>query len=324
VVSDHLETVKNELLQIPGVQAVSASTSVPGGPTNNLFSMIEIADSSMSPTNINTYRVDYDFIPNYEIKLIAGRNFSRDFPADDTTAFIINEAAVKNLGFASADMAVGKKVDQQGKKGNIIGVVHNFNYKSLHYAVEPLIIHMNRNWYNVLSLKVQSEQIQEVVDKIGDEWKVLTSGLPFNYSFLDQDYDKLYKAEGKLSKVVSVFSGLAIFVACLGLLGLTAFAVERRFKEIGIRKVLGASIRNVVVLISKEFFILIIIAFFIAIPITYYGISIWLENFTNRISIHPMTFVVAGLVTLTIAWVAISYLSIKAATSNPVDAIKDE
>jgi putative ABC transport system permease protein len=288
--------------------------------------MIEIADSSMSPTNINTYRVDYDFIPNYEIKLIAGRNFSRDFPADDTTAFIINEAAVKNLDFASADMAVGKKVDQQGKKGNIIGVVQNFNYKSLHYAVEPLIIHMNRNWYNVLSLKVQSEsgQIQEVVDKIGNEWKVLTSGLPFNYSFLDQDYDKLYKAEDKLSKVVSVFSGLAIFVACLGLLGLTAFAVERRFKEIGIRKVLGASIRNVVVLISKEFFLLIIIAFFIAIPITYYGISIWLENFTNRITIHPMTFVVAGLVTLAIAWVTISYLSIKAATSNPVDAIRDE
>ena len=324
VVSEHLETVKNELQQIPGIQAVSASSTVPGGSTNNLFSFIEIADGAMSPTNINTYRVDHDFIPNYGIQLIAGRNFSRDFPADDTTAFIINETAIKNLGFASAEMAIGKKVDQQGKKGTIIGVVQDFNYKSLHYAIEPLIIHMNGNRYNVLSLKIQSGNIQEVVSKIDDEWKVLTSGLPFDYSFLDQDYDKLYKAETQLSKVVTIFSSLAIFVACLGLLGLTAFAVERRFKEIGIRKVLGASVRNVVVLISKEFFILIVIAFFLAIPITYYGISLWLENFTDRITIHPITFVLAGLVTLFIAWLTVSYLSIKAAMSNPVDALRDE
>jgi putative ABC transport system permease protein len=268
--------------------------------------------------------VDHDFIPNYNIQIIAGRNFSRDFPADDTTAFIINEAAVKNLGFASAEMAIGKKVDQQGKKGSIIGVVQDFNYKSLHYAIEPLIIHMNGNRYNVLSLKIQSGNIQEVVSKVDDEWKMLTSGLPFDYSFLEQDYDQLYKAETQLSKVVTIFSSLAIFVACLGLLGLTAFAVQRRFKEIGIRKVLGASVKNVVVLISKEFFILIVIAFFIAIPITYYGISLWLENFTDRITIQPVTFMIAGLTTLAIAWLTVSYLSIKAAMSNPVNALRDE
>ncbi|MEQ9443658.1 MAG: ABC transporter permease [Cyclobacteriaceae bacterium] len=323
-IREHLDAIKNEMQEVPGVQSVAASSSVPGGGINNLFSLIEIADGSMSPTNINTYRVDYDFIPNYGINVLAGRNFSRDFPADDTTAFIINEAAVKNLGFTSPEAAVGRKVDQQGKKGTIVGVVQDFNYKSLHYAVEPLIIHMNSNWYNVLSIKIQSDDIPEVVSQLDDKWMTLASGLPFNYSFLDQDYDKLYNAETQLSKVVTIFSSLAIFVACLGLLGLTSFSVQRRFKEIGIRKVLGASVRSVVVLIANEFIRLIIIALFIAIPITYYVINLWLENFTNRISINPLTFALAGLGTLIIAWLTVSYLSIKAAQSNPVDSLKNE
>ncbi len=323
-VTEHLDAIKNEIKQIPGVQAIAASTNVPGNGTNNLFSLIEVPDGSMSPTNINDIRVDYDFIPNYGIKILAGRNFSGDFPADDTAAFILNEAAVKNLGFSSPEMAIGKKVDQQGKKGTIIGVTQDFNYKSLHYAIEPLIIHMNGNWYNVLSIKIQSADIPEVVSKLDDKWKTLTSGLPFDYSFLDQDYDQLYKAETRLSKVVTIFSALAIFVACLGLLGLTSFSVQRRFKEIGIRKVLGASIGSVILLISKEFLKLIIVSFLIAIPITYYVINIWLENFTNRIEINPLTFALAGISALAVAWLAISYLSLKAAATNPVNALRNE
>ncbi len=323
-IKKHLESIKNELRNIPGVTAVSAAYSVPGETTTNLFSTLETPEGKMSDTNINTYMVDCDFIPGYDIKVIAGRAFSKDFPADDSTAFIINETAAKHFGWTSPEAAIGGRVLQQRKKGKIIGVVQDFHYKSLHHLVEPLLIHINRNSFQTLSLKIESNDIPAVVANVEKQWKSLAPNLPFVYSFLDQDYERLYKAEKQLSKVVSVFSALAIFVACLGLLGLTSFSVERRLKEISIRKVLGASVKSLVLLLSSEFFKLIIVALFIAIPTTYYVINLWLENFASRIDITPWTFVIAGVLTLIIAWLVIGYLSVKAARSNPVDSLQNE
>jgi len=268
--------------------------------------------------------LDYDFIPNYGISVIAGRTFSRNFPADDTTAFVINEAAVKSFGWTTPETALGRKVNQQGKKGTIVGVVKDFHYRSLHYMIEPLLIHINVNWFQKFSVKIQSDNIPATVAAIGEKWKSLAPDLPFNYSFLDQDYDRLYKSEDQLSRIVSIFSALAIFIACLGLIGLTSFSVERRFKEIGIRKVLGASAGGVVMLVSKEFIKLILISFVIAIPLTYYMLNLWLTNFTDRITIGPVTFVVAGLSVLLISWLVISYLSIRAALANPVESLRTE
>jgi putative ABC transport system permease protein len=321
-VREHLETVKNELRQIKGITSVAASHTVPGESTTNNYAHIEMQDGKMSPTNINTNFVCQDFISAYGIEMVAGRNFSRDFPADDTTAFIVNETAVKDFGWTPQD-ALGKKVDQN-KKGVIIGVMKDFHYRSLHHKVEPLMLNLNKWAYNKLSVKVDSDNIPAVVDELETKWKSLTSGLPFRYSFLDQDYDQLYQADAQLGRVAGLFSALAIFVGCLGLLGLTSFSVERRVKEIGIRKVLGATAGNVVFMISKEFVTLIMISFVVAIPLTYYMITQWLQNFTDRITVGPLSFILAGLSVLLIAWLTVSFLSFRAAATNPSQALRSE
>jgi putative ABC transport system permease protein len=215
-------------------------------------------------------------------------------------------------------------VNQNGKQGYIIGVTKDFHYRSLHHKVEPLILQPNIYAYSKLSLKIQSADLPATIQQIADKWKELSNNLPYRYAFLDQDYDRLYKADAQLGKVASIFSGLAILVGCLGLLGLTSFSVERRVKEIGIRKVLGASIGHVLMIISKEFLILIVISFVISIPVTYYLITKWLQNFTDRIAINALSFVIAGLSVLIFAWITMGYLSFKAAISNPTKALRNE
>ncbi len=322
-VREHLESIKNELARVPGITSITASHTVPGQQVTNWYAQLEMKDGKMSPTNINTNLIDHDFIRAYGIEMLAGRNFDRASKADDTTAFIINETAMKDFGWTTQD-ALGKKVDQGGKKGFIIGVMKDFHYESLHHKVEPLMVNLRPNSFSVLSLKINSSEIPVVVAQVEKEWKALVPTLPFRYSFLDQDYDKLYKADTQLSKVASVFSGLAIFVGCLGLLGLTSFSVERRIKEIGIRKVLGASVGNVIFMISKEFVGLILLSFVVAIPVTYYLITRWLQNFTDRITIGPVTFILAGLSVLALAWLTISFLSFKAAATNPSQTLRTE
>lgn len=322
-VQEHLEPIRNELLKVLGVTSVTASHTVPGQTVTNWYAEIEMQDGKLSPSNINTNLIDHDFIPAYGIEMLTGRNFSRESKADDTTAYIINEAAMKDFGWKPEE-SLGKKVHQGGKNGFIIGVMKDFHYQSLHHKVEPLMVNIRPNNYNVLSLKINTAKIPTIVQQVAKQWKVLAPDVPFSYSFLDQDFNKLYKADEQLAKVASVFSGLAIFVGCLGLLGLTSFSVERRTKEIGIRKVLGASAGNVIFLISKEFVVLILASFVVAIPITYYLITKWLENFTDRISIGPMSFILAGLSVLIIAWFTISYLSLKAAATNPSQTLRTE
>jgi putative ABC transport system permease protein len=322
-VREHYESVKNELKKVNGVAAVSVSSTVPGESTTNLYGEIELQDGKMSPTNINTNFIDHDYLPAFGIEMIAGRNFSRDFPADDTTAFIVNETAMKDFGW-SLESAIGKKVNHNGRRGTIIGVTKDFHYRSLHHHIEPLLFAINHWGFSKVAVRIESGNIPLVVQQIEEKWKAAAPGLPFRYSFLDQDYDKLYKADAQLGKVAGIFSGLAIVVGCLGLLGLTSFSVERRVKEIGIRKVLGASIGNVVFLISKEFMWLIAIAFVIAIPLTYYLVSQWLQNFTDRISIGPLTFIIAGISVIVIAWLTVSFLSFKAAATNPTKALRNE
>ena len=322
-VREHLESIKEELGKQPGVLSVTASSTVPGESTNNLYASIEMLDGKASATNINTNFVDDNFLPAYNIPMISGRNFSKDFPADDTAAFIINETAMKDFGW-KPEQALGKKVNQNGKQGYIIGVTKDFHYRSLHHKVEPLILQKNVYAYSKLSLKIQSADLPATIQQLGNKWKELSDNLPYRYAFLDQDYDRLYKADAQLGKVASIFSGLAILVGCLGLLGLTSFSVERRVKEIGIRKVLGASIGHVLMIISKEFLILIVISFVISVPLTYYLITKWLQNFTDRIAIDAISFMIAGFSVLVFAWVTMSYLSFKAAMSNPTKALRNE
>jgi putative ABC transport system permease protein len=322
-VRDHLDAIKEEFSKMPEVASITASSTVPGESTNNLYATIEMEDGKTSATNINTNFVDRDFLPAYNIAIVAGRNFSKQFPADDTTAFILNETAVKDFGW-TLEQALEKKVDQNGKKGTIIGVAKDFHYRSLHQKIEPLILQCNKYAYSVLSVKVKSKDIPATVKAIGDKWKELSDNLPYRYAFLDEDYERLYKADAQLGQLASIFSGLAIVVGCLGLLGLTSFSVERRVKEIGIRKVLGATVSQVIFIISKEFVVLILFSFLLAIPVTYFLITKWLENFIEKITIGPGSFVMAGLAVLLLAWITMSYLSFKAAISNPTKALRNE
>jgi putative ABC transport system permease protein len=321
VIVNHLEAVKNEFKAIPGVHAVTGSARVPGESTNNLYTEVEVVDGKMSPTNINYYFVDHDFLSTYDIKLLAGRNFLRESKADDTTAFLINETAVKDFGW-TPEQAIGKKISGRGK-GKVVGVVKDFHYRSLHAQVEPLLLVLT-TYASRISVRLDNGNLPQIVNRVQQKWTELAPHLPFDYSFLDANLDRQYKADQQLGKVASVFTGLAIFIGCLGLLGLTSFAVERRTKEIGIRKVLGASVSNVVILIAREFVWLIALALAVATPLTWYMVLQWEQNFTLQATINPFRFLVAGLAVFVLAWLTISVLSFRAATANPTKALRTE
>jgi putative ABC transport system permease protein len=318
---NYLESVKNELKTVPGVVAVAGSAQIPGQNANNNYTEIEMLDGKMSPTNINFNFVDYDFMTTYGIKIVAGRDFRRDVKSDDTTAYLINETAVRDFGW-TPEQAIGKRV--RGRDGGkIIGVIKDFHYKSLHAKVEPMMIAPTR-WVSRLSIKIEGNDTPAALARIESKWHQLVPYLPFDYSFLDVDFDKQYQADQQLGKVAGVFTGLAIFIGCLGLLGLTSFVVERRTKEIGIRKVLGASVGGVVVLITNEFVWLIVAALIVATPLTWYLIAQWQQNFTLQAAINPLRFAIAGIEVLLFACVTIGFLSFRAANANPTQALRTE
>jgi putative ABC transport system permease protein len=317
----HLEAVKNELKRVKGVRAVAGSANVPGQSANNFYTEIEMADGKMSPTNINFNFADHDFVSTYDIKLLAGRNFLREVKADDTTAYLINETAVKDFGWTPEE-AIGKAV-QRRYKGKIIGVMKDFHYRSLHTKVEPLLIGLTTD-VSRISIRIDGDELPETIKRVQKKWNELIPYLPFDYSFLDADFDRQYKADQQLGKVVGVFTGLAIFIGCLGLLGLTSFVVERRTKEIGIRKVLGASVTSVVMLIAHEFSLLIVLGFALATPLTWFLIQEWEQNFTLQAGINPLRFLIAGLAVLTFAWLTMSFLSFRAASASPTKALRTE
>ena len=318
----HLDAVKNELKRVKGVHAVAGSATVPGQATTNLYTEIEMTDGKMSPTNINFNFVDHDFLSTYEIKLLAGRDFLREVSADDTTAILINETAVKNFGW-TPEQAIGKRFRMGRNAGKIIGVMKDFHYRSLHTNVEPLLIALTKGIRSI-SIRIEEKELSASMGRLQQKWSELTPHLPFDYSFLDVDFDRQYKADQQLGKVAGVFTGLSIFIGCLGLLGLTSFVVERRTKEIGIRKVLGASVSSVVVLIAREFILLIIIGLFLATPFTWYLIQEWEQNFTMQAVINPLRFLMAGMYVFIFAWLTISYLSFRAASENPTKALRME
>jgi putative ABC transport system permease protein len=318
---NYLDVIKNELKQVPGVTAVAGSTSTPGQSAGNNYTQIEMTDGKMSPTNINFIFIDHDFLSTYQIKLLAGRDFQRDVKSDDTTAYLINETAMKDFGW-TPEQALGKKV--RGRyEGKVIGVMKDFNYRSLHTKVEPLMIAMTRN-VGRISMRLDGKDLPATISRVQKKWNELIPYLPFDYSFIDVEFDRQYKADQQLGKVAGVFTGLAMFIGCLGLLGLTAFVVERRTKEIGIRKVLGASVPSVVMLITREFIWLIMIALLVATPLTWYLISRWEQNFTLQAVINPLRFAMAGLAVFLVAWLTISILSLRAASANPTKALRME
>ncbi|MEX1240511.1 MAG: ABC transporter permease [Cyclobacteriaceae bacterium] len=319
-----MEAIKNSLKSHPRVLSAAASSSTPGQSNSGAFTNIENPDGEMQASNIHLYSVDFDFLEQYQIEVVAGRSFSRDFPTDSTQAMIINEAAAASYGYASPEEAVGKRFSQWGREGQIIGVIKDFHIRSLQQQIQPLTIRIATNDFKLISLHIEAKDIPSTLAALERQWSALVPHRPFDYFFLDEAFDQQYRNETRFGKLFICFGGLAIFIACLGLLGLISYTVVQRMKEIGIRKVLGASESSIIRLLTKDFLKLVIIAFLIATPIAWYVLREWLADFAYRIEIGAGVFLLAGLGALLIALATVSWQSIRAALANPVDSLKDE
>ena len=267
--------------------------------------------------------IDYDFIPQFQLKMASGRNFSKDFPTDENAA-ILNEMAVSALGFKDPTEAVGQKLIRRRDTLTVIGVVQSFHHQGLQKAIDPQVILLVPDSRDAYSIKLSSADMSRTVAAIGNIWTRHFTNDPFNYFFLDDFYNQQYKADQRFGKVFTLFAMLAILIACLGLLGLSAYNILQRTREIGIRKVMGASVQNVVFILSKDFLLLVGISFLLAIPVAWWIMHNWLQDFAYRISIPWWVFAIAGIMAALIAFITISFQAIKAALSNPVKSLRTE
>jgi putative ABC transport system permease protein len=320
------QSFKEDLLSNSNIKEVSRSSRIPTGRLlDSQDSQLNRGDSlAPSKADIKNVVADEDFISTYGIKMVAGRNFSKDF-GTDTSSFLINESAVKALGLKSNETAIGKQFKYGGRKGTIVGVFNDFNFESLHQRIIPLVLYeyTPADNYGNISVKT-SGNVPAALAQIEKTWKKYLPEIPYEYKFLDDRYAKLYDSENKQSSLFTIFSCIAIFIACLGLFGLSAFTITQRVKEIGIRKVLGASTGSIVELISKDFLVLVVIAAIVAFPVAWYAMDHWLQDFAYRIRIGWGVFVIAGIIALLIAFATIGLQAAKAARSNPVKNLRSE
>lgn len=317
--------LKAMLQNLKGVQSVAASSSVPGGHNSQAHSKLENSRGEMQVATLDVYRVDFDFIPQYDLKVVAGRPFSKEFTSDSTKALVVNEATVKLLGYGSPREAVGKKFSQWDREGIIVGVVKDFNFKSLKETVKPLTFRLLDPWNgDLLSIKLDRGNLKATLEAIETQWKTQYPDRPFSYYFLDEFYDRQYRADERFEALFLNFAALAIFISCLGLLGLASYSTVQRTKEIGVRKVMGASPSSIVGLLSKDFLQLVGLAFVIAAPVAWFVMHRWLEGFAYKTDIRAWIFVAAALLSALVALATISFQSIRAALMNPVKSLRSE
>ncbi|MEQ9301177.1 MAG: ABC transporter permease [Cyclobacteriaceae bacterium] len=324
-VQRNLQRIKMEFLKHPDVKMISASRATPGDFFPNGGTGVEERNGEIVFRSAAVYEVDEDFIPTYDMTMAAGRNFSKDFPTDSATALLLNEAAAKMYGYANSEDIVGKKFNQWGRQGRVIGVVKDFNYVSLHEDVEPLALRYGI-YYNtsMLSIRLISQNHTNTLQELEVIWNELVPHRPFLAHFEDDKFNDQYQADERFGMIVATFSGLAILVACLGLFGLTVYSTAQRAKEIGIRKVLGAPVFQIVALLSKDFMMLFITSLIISIPLSWYLMSSWLDSFAYRISMGWQLFAIAAVITLLISLLTISWKTVSTALANPVKSLRDE
>lgn len=319
------ETFKNELLNISGVKSTGGSSRVPSSQLlDSQGATAEINGEMLAtPVVIKVLSVDADFIPNYQMEMTGGRNFSKDF-ATDSASFVLNEKSVEVIGWESALDAVGRNMTYAGVRGKVIGVVKDFHFESLQSEISPIILVNRPNSMRALSIKIEGGNLRSTVDQVDELYTKFAPDTPISYNFLNDRFEIVYESEKQRGQLFTIFSALAIFLACLGLLGLASFTVAQRGKEISIRKVLGASINEIVTTLSKEFVILVMVAMVIAVPIAWFFMNDWLDSYAYRIDLGVLPFVIAGAVALMIAFVTISLQTFKAAFANPADRLRDE
>jgi len=320
---------KTELQKSAGVSAVSVGYGFPGDMFGDGLMTVK-EKPELKPTRATQLMVDEDYIKTLGLSLLAGRNFSKDIPGD-VSAYIINETAVRDLGLGTPQNALGKTLSwptwrkpDSLKTGQVIGVVKDFHYKSLHEVVEPAVMHIYPQAYSKVAVKLSGHQIENEIAQIQTVWNKYSPDYPIEYNFLDESFEKMYKGEDKLKTLLSLFTAVTVFIACLGLLGLAAYAAERRRKELGIRKVLGASAEGLVVLLSKDFVVLVLLSLLVASPVAWYLMNKWLETFSYRIDISWWIFAVAALLAVALALLSVCFQAMKAALSNPVKNLRIE
>ena len=320
------ESFKQELKRQAGVKNVSHSSRTPTGRLLDSQGAKVAKGDSLAPTSteIKALSIDHDFLSTYQIKLAAGRDFSRDFKSDDSAAYILNEAAVKSIGWKNNADAIDEVFEYGGQKGKVVGVVKDFHFESLHQKIVPMVMFINKGWRNWLSINMAAGDFQNTIASIEKTFKTYMPNTPFSYQFLDERFNNQYQAEQKQRSLFMIFAGISIFISCLGLFALAAFMAEQRRKEIGVRKVLGASVGSITTLLSKDFIKLVVISILVASPIAWYAMNSWLTDFAYRIDIEWWIFPLAGLLAILIAVATVSYQAISAALVNPVKSLKSE
>jgi putative ABC transport system permease protein len=324
-IEENYTSVKNLFSENPFVQNAAVSSSVPGRSVSN-FAISLVGEED--PKNQSMFHLffDHDFIPLYGIEMAAGRAFQKEMSTDIAGAFLINEAAVAAFGWSSADEAIGKRLKTGfgGRVNPIIGVTKNFHYRGLQTQVEPLVMEYNPQLFRYLTLSVDISDVKKTMAIVESQWKSLYPNNPFESFFLDTDFDQQYRSDEQIGKIFGIFTVLGLFIACLGLLGLASFTAESRTKEIGIRKILGASISGIVFMLSKQFTKWVFLSNIIAWPLAYYLMSRWLKNFAYRTDINIFVFLFSALLVLAIALLTVCFQSFRAATTNPADTIRYE
>ncbi len=324
--NETFQSFRTELLEDAFIKDAARSSRIPTGRLLDASGSQLNRGDSFAPTNadIKVVTADENFFNAYKINLVAGRNFYQ--ARQDTNAFIINEAAVKTLGLHTNEEAIGKQFKYGNRQGELVGVIKDFHFESLHQRIVPLVFLMpqGKGGYGSISVKLSGKNIPAALSHIEETWKKFLPEVPFSYTFLDENFQRLYESEQRQGKVFTVFACIAIIIGCLGLFGLSAFAISQRVKEIGIRKVLGASISSIVSLLSKDFLKLVGIAAVIAFPVAWYAMHSWLQDFAYRINIPFWLFILAGVIAAVIAFATISFQAIKAAIANPVKNLRTE
>lgn len=321
---DKWAAIKQQIARQPGVKSAAFSSSVPGSPESSAYSNLETKSGDMQASNISVYFVDFDFVKQYEVKILAGRGFSADMATDSTQAMLVNESVVSAMGYNKPEDIIGKRYSQWGSEGKIIGVMQNFNYHSLKKEVSPLTMRIGPGGFSVLSVSVNMADLKQTLAGLEKVYSEYAPNTPYNPYFLDESFDKEYRSEYRFGNLVLMAVILAIVLATLGLLGLISFIVVQRTKEIGIRKVLGASVVNILFLLSRDFLALVIVALLIATPLAWFVMHQWLQDFAYRISVQWWVFALAGGVAVVIAMATVSLQTVKAAFINPVKSLKSE
>ena len=314
--------IRERFLQNPDVLRITASMSLPtniqGSPGTPMWEG-RPPDAKME---IKTDFVDYDYIETFEIPLVEGRSFSREYSTDLETAFIVNEEAIRRMGLEKP--VVGKRFGFWEIDGQIIGVMKDAHFQTLHQKIKPLVFKMFPDWLRRMYVKIRSDNVSTTLASLNKTWEEMNLGYPFEYQFLDEDFHNLYKSEARLGKIFQYFAALAVFIACLGLFGLASFITEQRTKEIGIRKVLGSSTVGIMALLNQQFLKWVAVANLVAWPIAYFAMQKWLEKFAYRADIEIWIFFLSAALGLTVALLTVSLQTLRAARTNPVDSLKHE